>query len=65
VDTLFVLSDGQPSAGKETDPAVIRADVQRWNATRKLRIHTVSVGTDFEILRWLAQDSGGEHRFVR
>jgi len=44
---------------------VIRADVQRWNATRKLRIHTVSVGTDFEILRWLAADSGGEHRFVR
>ncbi|MBK7644351.1 MAG: hypothetical protein IPJ19_15120 [Planctomycetes bacterium] len=65
VDTIVVLSDGQPSAGKETDPAIIRADVQRWNQVRRIRIHTVSVGTDFEILRWLAKDSGGDHRWVR
>lgn len=65
VDTIIVLSDGQPSAGTVIDPVLIREDVKRWNTVRKLKIHTVSIGTDFDVLKWLAQDSGGEHSFYR
>lgn len=65
VDTIFVLSDGQPSAGTVIDPLIIREDVKRWNTVRKIRIHTVSIGTDFDVLKWLAEDSGGDHTFFR
>jgi len=65
VDTIIVLSDGQPSAGTVIDPVLIREDVKRWNTVRKIKIHTVSIGTDFDVLKWLAQDSGGEHSFYR
>jgi DNA-binding protein Fis len=65
VDTIIVLSDGNPSAGTVIDPVLIREDVKRWNTVRKIKIHTVSIGTDFDLLKWLAQDSGGEHSFYR
>jgi DNA-binding protein Fis len=65
VDTIIVLSDGNPSAGTVIDPVLIREDVKRWNTVRKIKIHTVSIGTDFDLLKLLAQDSGGEHSFYR
>jgi hypothetical protein len=63
VDTIFFLTDGQPSAGAEIDPVRIREAVQRWNTTRKIKIHTISIGTDFELTKWIAKDSGGDHKF--
>jgi len=65
VDTIIVLSDGQPSAGTVIDPVLIREDVKRWNTVRKIKIHTVSIGTDFDVLKWISSDSGGEHSFYR
>ncbi len=64
VDTIFFLTDGQPTAGKETDPTAIREAVRRWNAGRGVRIHTVAVGDNFPLLQWISSDNGGEHRFI-
>lgn len=65
VDTIYLLTDGAPSAGPITDPAGLRSAVAGWNRTRRIRIHTVSVGMDSQLLRWLAADSGGETVTVR
>ena len=61
VDTIFVLSDGEPSVGDIIDPQLIREAVEEMNATRNVVIHAVSVGLDLEILRWLAEDTGGTY----
>ncbi len=65
VDTVFVLSDGEPTNGAVIDPHRIRQDVALWNKHRKVKIHTVAVGSSLEILQWLAQDSGGTYLQMR
>lgn len=61
VDTIFVLSDGEPSVGDIIDPQLIREAIEEMNATRNVVIHAISVGLDLEILRWLAEDTGGTY----
>lgn len=61
VDTIFVMSDGEPSAGEVTEPLVIREHVASWNQNRRVVINTIAVGGQFNILEWLAEDSGGTH----
>ena len=63
VDTIFLLSDGEPTSGAITDAHRIREAVQGWNASRGVVVHCVSVGSSLELLEWLAADSGG--RFVQ
>lgn len=65
VDTIYLLTDGAPSAGPITDPGELRAEVARWNRTRRIRIHTIAVGTDSQLMKWLAADSGGQSVSVR
>lgn len=59
VDTIFILSDGEPSVGDEIDPVVIRDHVKAWNEHRGIQINTISVGGQFQVLEWIAEDSGG------
>ena len=61
VDTIFVLSDGEPSVGEVIDPGAIRERVREWNEHRHIVINSIAVGGTFEILRWLAEDTGGTH----
>jgi len=61
VDTIFLLTDGEPTAGGVTDLQFIREHVARWNDTRHVTIHCVAVGSDFELLEWIAKDSGGTY----
>ncbi len=61
VDTIFVLSDGEPNVGEETDITVIRDHVAAWNEHRKVEINTIGIGGSFDVLEWLAEDSGGTH----
>ena len=63
VDTLFLLSDGAPSAGRITDTDKILAEVRQINRLRKIAIHTVGIGhlADNEFLRELARDNAGQH----
>jgi hypothetical protein len=61
VDTIFIMSDGEPSVGDVIEPTVIRDHVKAWNEHRKIVLNTIAVGGQFAILEWLAQDSGGTH----
>lgn len=65
VDTIFVLSDGEPSVGAMTQPWEIRNEVATWNEARGVVIHAISVGGKLRILEWLAEDSGGSFTQVR
>ncbi len=63
VDTVFLLSDGVPGAGAYvTTPDILQA-VRRENHTRRIAIHTVSLGMESDLLRRLAQENAG--RYVR
>lgn len=61
VDTIVVLSDGQPSTGDIVDPGAIREAIRRRNQGRRVVIHTVSLGTELPVLEWLSRDSGGTY----
>jgi len=63
VDTIFFLSDGMPSTGREVDPEAIRAVVKGWNDTRRLKINCIALGMDLPLLKWIAGDAGGEYKF--
>lgn len=65
VDMIYLMSDGEPTNGEVIDPARIREDVAYWNRHRKVKIHTVAIGANLEILEWLAADSGGKHVKIR
>lgn len=65
VDTIFFMTDGEPNMGREVDPTRIREAVRRWNETRKIEICAISIGKDMDLLKWLAEDSGGQHRFFK
>ncbi len=65
VDTIFLLTDGEPQGGTENDPLAIREAVELWNLARGIEIHCVSVGTSSDLLRDLARDSGGKYREER
>ncbi len=61
VDTIFVMSDGEPNQGEVSDPVLIREHVKAWNEHRGIVINTIQVAGQFQILDWLAEDSGGTH----
>jgi hypothetical protein len=63
IDTIFFLSDGIPSTGKEVDPVEIRAVIQRWNESRRLKIHCIAIGQELPLLKWIAADAGGEYKY--
>ena len=60
VDTIYFLSDGQPTEGKIVDVAEIREMVRRVNQVRKVIIHAIAIG-DFQknFMRSLAEQNGG------
>ena len=65
VDTIFLLTDGRPSVGQIVAPEQLADEVQRWNLSRSIRIHTIAIGETSEFLARLAKDSGGDHRVAR
>lgn len=65
VDTVFLLTDGEPSAGRFEDPHAIREAIRRLDRDGLVRIHTVAIGHESDLLRGLAEDSGGQYRSVR
>jgi HEAT repeat protein len=64
IDTIYLLSDGSPSAGKITDANALASEVARWNQTRRIRIHTISIGSKSKFMERLAKESGGVHSHV-
>jgi hypothetical protein len=60
VDTIFIMSDGEPNLSI-SDPTEIREHVKAWNEHRGIVINTIGLAGQFQILEWLAEDSGGTH----
>lgn len=65
VDTIFLLTDGQPSSGPVVDQDALLREVAQWNLGRVVRIHTVAIGGRSRFLERLAEQSGGEHTVAR
>ena len=64
VDTIYLLTDGDPTVGKIVEPLALRREIARLNEVRMVRIHTLSIGADSELLKGLAADSGGDYRRI-
>lgn len=60
VDTVFLLSDGDPTDGRIVDPDDILAEIRRMNRTRKILIHTISYAPS-PFMRALAEQNGGRY----
>jgi hypothetical protein len=65
VDTIYLLSDGRPSAGKYTDVDDILRSVRRLNRLRKIQINTIAIGSDSKLMRRLARQNGGFYRSLK
>jgi arylsulfatase A-like enzyme len=64
VDTIFLLTDGRPWVAGPDDPERILSGARRWNAERRVVVHTIGLGDEVlpGFLGALARDAGG--RFV-
>ena len=59
-DTIFLLTDGDPSEGKYKARKDLRDEVLSWNLSRAIRINCVNVGAaDANMLRDISSASGG------
>lgn len=65
-DTLYVISDGAPTAGAVVDKDEIRRRVREANNLRKIAIHCITFGdkNDTDFLRPMAEENGGRHIHV-
>ncbi len=57
VESIFLLSDGEPSAGPVTSTEAVR----KWNPLKRVKVHTIGLGDDCDeaFMRGLAADNGG------
>lgn len=62
VDTIYVLSDGDPTAGQAVEPALILERIGELNRTRKIQVHCISIGKRSEFLEALAGRNGGAYK---
>jgi hypothetical protein len=65
VDTIYLLTDGEPSAGRIKDVEGILDEIRRWNRTRQIVIHCIAIGIDSNLCKRLAVENGGSYRYVR
>lgn len=65
VDTIYLLTDGQPSAGRLTDPADILAEVRRWYRSRQVVVHCIAVGLESPLLKQIAEATEGVYKSVK
>ena len=61
VDTIVLLSDGSPTAGKVQSTRKIRDRITKQNRSRMVLIHVIAIGYDAPHLRQMAQASGGKY----
>jgi HEAT repeat protein len=63
-DTIYLLSDGDPTNGRVIDPDDILREVRRINRLRQIVIHTISFGAS-RFMRALAAENGGQYVEIR
>jgi uncharacterized protein with von Willebrand factor type A (vWA) domain len=59
VDTIVVLSDGEPSEGITRSDRIL-ADVRSWNDLRGVVVHCIAVGWKGELMESLSAETFGE-----
>ncbi|HEX7901487.1 MAG TPA: HEAT repeat domain-containing protein [Planctomycetota bacterium] len=59
-DTVFLLSDGDPSDGRIIDPDDILAEIRRMNRVRKIMVHTIAFAPS-PFMKALAEQNGGRY----
>jgi len=59
-DTIYLLSDGDPTAGRIIDKDDILREIRKMNRLRQIVIHTVSFG-ESPFLKELATQNGGQY----
>lgn len=64
VDTIVLLTDGEPTEGRLQDPEEILADIELRNELRQVVIHCVSVSRESGLLSALAAQTGGAYHEV-
>jgi hypothetical protein len=64
VDTIYLLSDGEPTDGARTEDDDILSAIQLLNRFRRTKINTVQIGEDSQLMRELAKGSGGIYRVL-
>lgn len=62
VETIYLLSDGMPTAGRYTSPKTILAEVRRLNRVGGVTIHCIALGHSSEFLKKLAEENGGTYK---
>ncbi|MDF1546471.1 MAG: VWA domain-containing protein [Bacteroidales bacterium] len=62
VETIFLLSDGEPTAGKITSTDGIINKTAEWNSSKSVKIHTIGLGEDCdkEFMKKLATENSGQ-----
>jgi len=61
VEAIYLLTDGDPTAGAVQEPGEIRRRIGELTRLRKVKIHGIAIGRESQLLRWLAGDSGGQY----
>ena len=64
VDTIFLLTDGNPTRGRFVDPAAIAREIKALNRIRGVVINCIAFGAEAPLLKELAKENGGVYRFV-
>lgn len=64
LDTIILLSDGEPTVGAFTKPDEIRERVKQWNESRRITLHAVAFGQDANkaFMEGLAKDNSGTYQ---
>lgn len=64
VDTVYLLSDGEPTVGKVLDTQKILDEVLKKNRLMQIRIHTVAIGgAVVSFMKALAEGTGGTFKY--
>jgi hypothetical protein len=61
-DTIFLLSDGQPSVGEVIKGEDILHEIARRNKTRRIKIHVIGLNHNVPFLKALAKQNGGIYK---
>jgi hypothetical protein len=64
VDTIYLLSDGEPTAGRIQETDAIAREIRALNRLRGVIIHGIAFGEESPLLKELAAQNGGDYRFV-
>ncbi len=64
VDTIYLLTDGLPTAGRLIEKDAILKEIQAQNRIRGATIHCIAFGEESPLLKDLAPQNGGKYRFV-